>query len=230
MPPWVKGFLVALLAGLAVGGAAAAVYLVKVKPPRDPAVISTTNVAANGTAEPQVAEDLPAGDSEKLTPPALEGIRVTVEASDEAGLQLDASFEIIDCYEARTSAATSHTADSRISRVFEFCGNAPLTLVGLAEEESRVVLSAFEDLAANAASGMGDGYSPVQHKLLRARGQAGGQPVTLVVGAVSAELCSDTSCSEAVGTLSIGASLAESGGVSLPVLSPAGGAAAASLL
>lgn len=229
MPPWAKGFLVALLIGLGVGGAAAVVYLTSTKTPQSPRVISTSNVADGASTAPQLAKD-PAMGLQEPERPVLAGVQVTVEASDEAGLQLEAFFELIDCAETRTSAATAHTDDSRISRVFEFCGTGPMTLAGFSEEESRVVLSAYEDLAANAASGMESGYSPVQHKLLRAYGQAGGQPVTLVVAAVSAELCSDSSCSEVAGTLSIGASLAESGGVSLPVLAPSGAAAAASVL
>lgn len=226
MPPRVKGFLAALLVGLAIGGVAAAVYLTSPRPAQGPSVVSTSNVAGN--APPPAA--VLAATMPEPTQPVLAGVQVTVSASDEGGLQLEAYFKLIDCSELQTGAATAHTADSRISRVFEFCGSGPLTLTGFAEEESKVVLSAYEDLAANAASGMAEGYSPVQHKLLRAHGLAGGQPVTLVVGAVSAELCSDAGCSEVAGTLSIGASLAESGGVSLPVLAPSGAAAAASVL
>lgn len=224
MPPWAKGLLAFLLAGLAAGATAAVLYLARPHSPPAPPVISTSNVAVVPPS------DL-AGPEEAVPPHALAGVQVTVEASDEAGLRLEAYFKLIDCSEVRTGAATSHVSgESRIARVFEFCTNAPVRLAGFAEEESQVVLSAYEDLAANAASGMEAGYLPIRHRLLRAHGQAGGQPVTLVVGAVSAELCSDPDCSEAAGTLSIGASLAESGGVSLPVLAPSGAAAVASVL
>lgn len=224
MPPWAKGLVVTLLAGLGVGAAAAVVYLARPHSPPVSPVISTSNVAV---AQPSVLVP-PEAD---MASPALAGIQVTVEASDEAELQLEAYFKLIDCSEVRTGAATAHvTTENRLTRVFEFCTNAPVRLAGFAEDESQVVLSAYEDLAANAASGMEAGYSPIRHRLLRAHGQAGGQPVTLVVAAVSSELCSDPDCSEAAGTLSIGASLAESGGISLPVLAPSGAAAAASVL
>lgn len=223
MSPWAKGVLAAAAAGLLAAVGVAKIYLTLAKEFPVSPLLAPANNEPPASGSPPLLTARPAVD------PELAGIRVTVSASSASHLELEASVESIDCTEYRMGAATAHTDTERISRVFEFCTPGPIALSGLSEDRSELVLSAFEDEAANAASGMGEDYSPVRHKLLRAFGSAAGQPVTLVVGAVGAELCSDTDCTASSETLSIGASLAESGGISLPVAGVSGATAAASL-